>query len=68
MTFYVGKTHKDTIPPLDGNIEKIAADEVLKTLDVEKHKVILTPPVDKCPLCKDAILYSKSKVIMDAYP
>ena len=54
MKIHVGKTHKDTIPQLDGNIEKIATDEVVQTLDVEKNKVILTPPVDPCPLCKDS--------------
>ena len=54
MEIHVGKTHKDTIPQLDGNIEKFATDEVVKTLDIEKNKVILTPLVDPCPLCKDS--------------
>ena len=54
MKIHVEKTHKDTIPQLDGNIENIATDEVVQTLDVQKKKGILTPPVDPCPLCKDS--------------
>ena len=54
MKSHVGKTHRNTIPQLDVNIERIATDKLVQTLDVEKNKVILTPPVGPCPLCKDS--------------
>ena len=39
MTIHMGKTHKDTIPQLDGNTEKIAADETVQTCKVKKHDI-----------------------------
>ena len=39
MTIHIVKTHKDTIPQLNGQTEKIAADETVQTCNVEKHDV-----------------------------